>query len=132
MKEVTRALIIDANNNVLIGLRGRGISANMWALVGGKREPGETPEACVIREVKEELGLHFHPTLWKVELDATSDQGVTWKVYYYIGKATGNVSRKEDEIADTRYVSLPDLDELPFAFGHKKILQDFFSKNIPT
>ena len=28
-----------------------------WELPGGKLEPGETPEACVVREIKEEVGV---------------------------------------------------------------------------
>ena len=31
--------------------------ANLWEFPGGKCHPGETPEACVIRETAEETGL---------------------------------------------------------------------------
>ena len=30
-----------------------------WIGVGGHIEPGETPEACVLREVQEETGLRL-------------------------------------------------------------------------
>lgn len=30
-----------------------------WDLPGGQREPGETPEACLLREVAEEFGLNL-------------------------------------------------------------------------
>ena len=33
------------------------IHAGKWVSVGGKFEAGETPEACAIREIKEETGL---------------------------------------------------------------------------
>lgn len=35
------------------------IHAGKWNGLGGKLEPGETPEECVIREVREESGLHI-------------------------------------------------------------------------
>lgn len=31
-----------------------------WNGLGGKLEPGETPEACAIREIREESGLEVH------------------------------------------------------------------------
>ncbi|MCR4707128.1 MAG: 8-oxo-dGTP diphosphatase [Clostridiales bacterium] len=33
------------------------VNAGKWVGVGGKLEPGETPEACALREIREETGL---------------------------------------------------------------------------
>lgn len=46
------------DGTVLISKRRAGTHlANLWEFPGGKCHPGETPEACVIRETAEETGL---------------------------------------------------------------------------
>jgi 8-oxo-dGTP diphosphatase len=50
--------LIDADGRVLIADRPPGKSfAGYWEFPGGKLEAGETPEAGLIRELKEELGI---------------------------------------------------------------------------
>jgi 8-oxo-dGTP diphosphatase len=47
----------------------------MWDLPGGGRENGESPQACLLRELEEEFGLRFPPErlLWHAEVPAMSD-----------------------------------------------------------
>ena len=56
---VVACALIDADNRVLLAQRPEGKTlAGLWEFPGGKVEPDETPEAAVVRELREELGIH--------------------------------------------------------------------------
>lgn len=58
MKLVAAAALVDADGRVLVAQRPPGKHlAGLWEFPGGKLEPGETPEAALIRELAEELGI---------------------------------------------------------------------------
>jgi 8-oxo-dGTP diphosphatase len=56
---VAACALIDGDSRVLLARRPEGKSmAGLWEFPGGKMNPNETPEAALIRELKEELGIH--------------------------------------------------------------------------
>ncbi|KQN02840.1 NTP pyrophosphohydrolase [Sphingomonas sp. Leaf230] len=55
---VVAAALVDLEGRVLLQQRPEGKSlAGLWEFPGGKIEPGETPEAALIRELEEELAI---------------------------------------------------------------------------
>jgi len=55
---VAAAALIDIDGRVLLAQRPEGKSmAGMWEFPGGKVDAGETPEAALVRELAEELGI---------------------------------------------------------------------------
>src|SRR3546814_9095217 len=55
---VVAVALVDVDGRVLIAQRPEGNSlAGLWEFPGGKVDPGETPEAALVREWRAELGI---------------------------------------------------------------------------
>ena len=60
---VAAVALIDTDGRVLLAERPAGKHlAGLWEFPGGKVHPGETPEAALIREMAEELGINTSET----------------------------------------------------------------------
>lgn len=63
---VSGAIILRTNpltqqNEIFSTQRGYGDFKGGWEIPGGKLEPGETPEQCIVREIQEELQTTVQP-----------------------------------------------------------------------
>lgn len=66
-QQVVVAAIIERGGRILVSQRGPGAGQpGRWEFPGGKREPGESDEAALARELREELGveLEIGPLVW--------------------------------------------------------------------
>jgi 8-oxo-dGTP diphosphatase len=59
---VVAAALLDGEGRILLQQRAPGRAmAGLWEFPGGKVEPGELPEAALVRELEEELGIGIAP-----------------------------------------------------------------------
>lgn len=69
MKLATLCYVMDKNNNSTLMIyrnkKKNDFHEGKWNGLGGKFEPGESPEECAIREIKEESGLKVNSLLMK-------------------------------------------------------------------
>jgi len=81
MKDMTAALIFKENNILLV----HNTKNNRIRIEppGGKRDDNETLEKCVVREVKEELGIIIEPNKLFGVYETHSPEG-SFRVYMYI------------------------------------------------
>jgi 8-oxo-dGTP diphosphatase len=88
------------------------IHLGKWNGLGGKLEPGESPEECVIREVREESGLELREPRLCGLLMFSAFKGNDWIVFVFTAHAFSGELRENYEgylewIPDTRLESLP-------------------------
>lgn len=116
MIEVTAA-IIKKDDKILICQRPKGKRfADMWEFPGGKTEPGETSEECIIRECREELGVtieidNFFADITKEDLHIS---------FFICRIAQGVTMQKEHQ--DLRWITKEELSDYIFCPADTEIV----------
>lgn len=109
------AAIVTSDQGVLVGKRNDGKPP--WTFIAGEIEPGESPEDAAVREVKEETGLLIEAG----DVIGRRVHPKTGRTMVYMAakptRGTGIFVGDEEELAEVRWVSLAQADELMQPYG---------------
>ena len=115
-------VVINAAGEVLIDQRlEEGLLGGMWEFPGGKQEPGEAIEACIARELMEELGIEVSVGEFLITVDhAYSHKKLQFVVHlcrWISGDPTPNASQQ------VRWVRPEQLKDYPFPAANARIIE---------
>lgn len=121
-KQIGVAVIWNDQNQILIDRRRQeGLLGGLWEFPGGKIEPEETVEACIQREIQEELGIAI----------AVGERLITVEHTYTHFRVTLNVHHcrhtsgepQPIECDEVKWVTLDEIDQYPFPKANIRIIE---------
>lgn len=120
-KTIGVAVIWNHQGQILIDRRRQsGLLGGLWEFPGGKIEPGETPEACIVREIQEELGIAIAVEDHLISIDHAYTHFRVTLIVHHCRHLQGEPQPLEcDEVC---WVTLDEIDQFPFPKANEKII----------
>lgn len=124
--------IIFKENNVLLVLRGKPPSQNLWSIPGGSVMLGETLQEAAEREIREETGLSTHArepiyTFDVIDRDANGNVRFHYVIVDLLADYVGGTLQPGDDAIDVRWVSSKDVKHLEISEATRKLLKQRFN-----
>ena len=125
-KLIVVAALIKVKNKYLIGLRSTGKYINLWEFPGGKIEADESKEACLIREILEELELNISIGM---PLTATQHQYPEFSIplYPFLCKITAGTIHLTEH-AQAKWIEIDELTSYDWADADFPIVKEILEK----
>lgn len=122
------AAIIIKDNKILLEKRSSILETGKWCLPGGAIEFGETAEAAIKREIKEEIGLETLNLKFLGYQDEIISRIKNHSLVLVFKAETNGIQKfQKNEVAETRWFDKKDLTDLEFAYSHKEIINKYFN-----
>ncbi len=138
MKQTTLCYIKNKDRYLLLyrNRKPEDMNEGKWIGVGGKVEPGETPDECNVREVFEETGLRLRSAHFYGVIEFRSDEYEDEDMYLYssddfepadpeallIYRDTGEYEPPECSEGELRWVPADEMPDLPTWEGDRAFL----------
>src|SRR3954447_10480081 len=119
------AVVVDADGRLLVIRRGRPPAEGRWSIPGGRVEPGETVEAAVAREVREETGLEVAVGGLVGQVERPGRDGAVYVIHDHAATVVGGEPRAGDDAAEVRWVTPDELAVLPVTEGLVELLREW-------
>lgn len=123
--DVTAGMIWNARGDLLIAQRPLdGLLGGLWEFPGGKAEPGETLEVCLVRELREELGIEVEVgALFVVVRHAFTHFRITLHVFTCQLRADSPAPQSLG-VRDWAWVAPDDLDRYSFGKADRQVIAE--------
>lgn len=120
--KVAVAVILNQQQDILITRRAMtGTHGGFWEFPGGKLEEDETPEAALLREIHEEVGLEITGFSPLIELTHRYDSKEVHLLVFLVHQFQGKADAQESQM-DLRWVPLEQLTEFSFPAANREII----------
>lgn len=132
MKETTLCYIYRKNEILLLHRvkKENDLNEGMWIGIGGKFEENESPEDCVLREVKEETGLTLLSPRYRGIVTFVSDRWEGEHMHLFTADRFSGTVKEDCDEGVLRWVPREEFAKLPQWEGDKLFL-DLLEKDEP-
>jgi len=128
--EVSAALIFRGGKLLITQRHHDSHIGGLWEFPGGKREPDETFEACLVREIREELGVEISVgELFEEVAHDYPEKSVHLK--FFVCKLVSGEPQPLD-CAAVKWVRKPQLDAHDFPAADARLLKKLAAWNFPA
>ena len=129
--------LIYRGSRILLVRRGKAPSLGKWSVPGGRLRLGETLEAAVVRETREETCLVVRPLkIGKVVEHLLRDEQGDIEYHYvivdYVCRIIGGSPRPASDVSEVRFVEISELSQWDMTEGTAQVIQEVFERTIQT
>ena len=128
MKKVMAAIIKDENRLLIAKRHSKDPLGGKWEFPGGKIEPGETPQVCLVREIKEELGVDVEIGPFYDDNVYSSQDHDIHLLFYWAGIINGEVIPVVHD--DLKWTTIEELANFDFAPADIPIVKRLMKEDI--
>ncbi|MBN1783023.1 A/G-specific adenine glycosylase [bacterium] len=121
--DVTAGIIWKADRFLITLRPPKGLLGGLWEFPGGKKEPGESLEKCLNREILEELNIHVQV---KQHLISVRHAYTHFKITLHVFECDyqgGELRMDPDAAVDFRWIRASQLEQFAFPGADRKVIE---------